>query len=458
MLERLWRLANKPISRRRLFQGAAALLGAGLAGKWLVDRQANDSALVSMESHAGSWTPAEAGHLIDVHEFKKTMTVESLNETAEQYFASVKNWDQFVKPLASVEDTPALLNNFAHVLNGLQLVPGMTVLDFGAGTCWASRWLTQLGMEVIALDVSRTALKIGQAYYARQPIVGDRPAPRFLHFDGHRIELPDASVDRILCLDTLHHVLNPDEVLREMSRILKQGGIAGFSEPGPRHSRSFQSQFEMRNFKVLEDDVDIARIWSYAREAGFMRLRLGVFSPHTFLLSLSEFEDYLKGGRSNAQFAESCRARMEDTRLFFLQKGVSGAGLDSRSRAGLAAKLEVKVAATTIKEGIAMTAQVAVTNSGRATWLPRSSPRGAVLIGCRLFDASGRLLNLDYFRHALTPGDGRRIAPGETVSLNIDVPVPSKGSYILEWDLVAESVGWFSSTASAPVRFKIEVI
>jgi len=457
VIERLWRLARQPISRRRLFQGAAALLGAGVVAKWLVDEPASESALVDMKSHGGNWTPS-SGTLIDVREFKKTMTVESLNDSAEEYFASIKNWDSLLaKPLSQVEDAPALLSNFAQVLNGLQLLPGMSVLDFGAGSGWASRWLTQLGMEAIALDVSRTALKIGQALYQRQPVIGKQPPPRFLHFDGRRIELPDASVDRILCLDTFHHLLNPDEVLREMSRILKPGGIAGFSEPGPRHSSSFQSQFEMRNFKVLEDDVDMGRIWSSARQAGFTRLRLAVFAPHTFLLSLSEFEEYLKGGSANAQFAEVTRARMADARLFFLQKGLLAAAPDSRGRTGLAAKLEVRVAATEVKAGTPLSAQVVVTNSGRATWLPRSAGRGAVLLGCHLLDASGRTLTQGYFRHALTPGDGRPIAPGETVTLDIRMPSPGKGSYLLDWDLVAESVAWFSSIGLAPVRVKLEV-
>jgi SAM-dependent methyltransferase len=428
-----------------------------LAAKWLMDESSDAGSLVSMKSHGGNWTPA-TGTLIDVREFKKGMTVEALNETAEQYFASVKDWDAAItKPLRSVEEAPALLSNFAHVLNGLQLVPGMSVLDFGAGSCWASRWLTQLGMEVIALDVSRTALKMGEALYARQPVIGQRPPPRFLHFDGHRIDLPDASVDRIVCLDTFHHLLNPDEVLRELSRILKPGGIAGFSEPGPRHSSSFQSQFEMRNFKVLEDDVDIARIWSSASATGFTRLRLAVFAPHTLLLSLPEFEEYLKGGKSNERFAEATRAHMENARLFFLHKGPLTAALDSRKREGLAAKLEVKLASTTLKEGAPLAAQVVVTNSGRATWLPRSSGRGAVLLGCHLLDASGRMLKLDYFRHPLTPGDGRPIAPGETVTVDISVPLPGKGSYLLDWDMVSESVGWFSTIGLVPVRVQIEV-
>lgn len=457
MIEKLWRLARQPISRRRLFQGAAALLGAGVAAKLLVDKTSEVGSLVSMKSHGGDWTPA-TGVLIDVREFKKTMTVEALNKTAEQYFASVKNWDHLLaKPLAGVEDAPALLNHFAHVLNGLQLAPGMSVLDFGAGSCWASRWLTQLGMEAIALDVSETALRIGQALYARQPVIGNRPPPRFVLFDGHRMELPDASVDRIVCLDTFHHLLNPLEVLHEMSRILKPGGIAGFSEPGPNHSRSFQSQFEMRNFKVLEDDVDIRQIWSAAREAGFTRLRLAIFTPHTFLLGLSEFEDYLEGGEANGVFARTTRAHMENQRLFFLQKGGPAPALDSRSRAGLAAKLEVDLASASVKEGTPLRAKIVVTNNGRALWLPRSSKIGGVWLGCRLLDASGRMLDMSFFRQPLTPGE-RPIAPGETVTLEAQIPVPAKGSYILEFDLVSESVGWFSMTGSEAVRLAMQVI
>jgi SAM-dependent methyltransferase len=458
MFEKLRRLAKQPVSRRRVFQLAALLAGGGLAAKWLLDESADVGSVTEMKAHGNHWTPA-TGTVIDVGEFKKSMTVEALNETAEHYFASVKNWDYLLaKPLGGIEDAPALLNNFAHVLNGLQLVPGMTVLDFGAGSCWASRWLTQLGMEVIALDVSQTALKIGQALYARLPVIGERPKPRFLLFDGRRINLPDASVDRILCLDTFHHLLNRDEVLREMSRILRPGGIAGFSEPGPRHSRSFQSQYEMRNFKVLEDDVDIHRIWNWAKEAGFTRLRLGVFAPHTFLLPLSDFDDYLEGGAANERFAESTRARMADIRLFFLQKGVAGLAPDSRARAGLAGKLALHVASTTVKEGEPLAAQVVVTNSGSALWLPRGAKRGAVLFGCHLLDASGRMLNVDFFRHPLTPGEGRIVSPGEVLSLDMQIPPPPRGSHILECDLVAEQVGWFGSFGSLPMRIKIDVL
>jgi hypothetical protein len=67
------------------------------------------------------------------------------------------------------------------------------------------------------------------------------------------------------------------------------------------------------------------------------------------------------------------------------------------------------------------------------------------------------MLKLDYFRYPLTPGDGRPIAPGETVTVDISVPLPGKGSYLLDWDMVSESVSWFSTIGLVPVRVQIEV-
>jgi len=137
--------------------------------------------------------------LIDVRRMMAATSVEDLNRLAEEYFARVSDWNyHLAKPFGAIDEVPQLLINFAVILQGLGICPGMTVLEFGAGTGWAARFLTQLGCRVIALDISPTALKIGAELYRRQPVFGDRPEPQFLQFDGHRIELPDESVDRIL--------------------------------------------------------------------------------------------------------------------------------------------------------------------------------------------------------------------------------------------------------------------
>lgn len=393
------------------------------------------------------------------HELKRTLSVEELNRTAEQYFASGKNWDFWLsKPIANVEDAPALLNNFAQLLVGLQLVPGVTVVDFGAGSGWASRWLTQLGMEVVSLDVSPTALRIGRELYARQPVFGNKPAPRFLLFDGHHIDLPDASVDRIFCFDTFHHVVNQQEVLREMSRILAPGGIAGFSEPGPRHSESAQSSYEMRNFRVLEDDVNIGDIWSLAKRSGFADMKVAVFSARPSLLSLTEFEDYLNGGAPGVSVAETTRAQMQDRRLFFLVNAGQPALPDSRSRSAFSARIKAELASKAVAAGAPVTARVVVSNTSRAVWLPRTAKLGAVMLAWRLVDATVEVADRSFSREPLTPGAGRPIAPGETVELDLHLPLLPAGRYVLELDLVSESVGYFSQFGSGATRAELQVI
>jgi ubiquinone/menaquinone biosynthesis C-methylase UbiE len=181
------------------------------------------------------------------------------------------------------------------------------VVEFGAGTGWFSRFLTQLGCRVILLDVSPTALRIARELYERVAIVGDRPPPQFLPFDGRGIEVPDASVDRIVSFDAFHHVSNPDAILREFARVLKPGGIAGFAEPGPRHSCTPRSQFEMRRYGVVESDIDIHAIWRTAHGYGFRDIQMSVFHGSPFHVSLDDYEDFLTGGAACAKWVESTR-------------------------------------------------------------------------------------------------------------------------------------------------------
>ena len=44
-------------------------------------------------------------------------------------------------------------------------------------------------------------------------------------YDGHHMPFEDGSFDSIVCNEVLEHVFNPEDFLREISRILKGGGI-----------------------------------------------------------------------------------------------------------------------------------------------------------------------------------------------------------------------------------------
>ena len=201
-------------------------------------------------------------------------SVEELIETADEYYRGIADPTALMsRPFAYLHEAPVMLQNLGALLAGLQLGKTMTVLEFGAGTCWLSRCLAQLNCQPICCDASKAALDIGRRLFAEHPLIGPTVfAPVFLPFDGHRIELDDESVDRIVCFDALHHVPNVDEVMGELGRVLREGGIAGFSEPGRDHSRSAQAQYEMRDHRVLENDIDLRAIFAAARDAGFTQL------------------------------------------------------------------------------------------------------------------------------------------------------------------------------------------
>jgi SAM-dependent methyltransferase len=409
---------------------------------------------MTTESKDRADAPSE---FIDVRRLLSTYSVDELNAFAEDYFARVENWDYHLsKPFGSIDEAPQLLINFATVLQGLNLCPGMTVLEFGAGTCWASRFLTQLGCRVIAVDVSPTALRIGQELFSRQPVIGKKFEPRFMPFDGYKLDMPDASVDRVMCLDAFHHVPNPEHVLGEIARVLKNGGIAGFAEPGPEHSKLPLSQYEMRTYNVIENDIVIRKIWEDARRLGFTDIRLAVLNIPPFHLNLAEFEDFLKGGPAAVRYSNAVNEFMQGQRNFFLFKG-QAADSDSRYRSGLIAGIEFDAKQVGTSAGSPIRISAKITNTSSSIWLPHSVGLGGVHLGCHVYNEDGTVFKNSYHWEPLSPGEGRPILPGETVEVVANLPPLPGGNYILEFDMVSNDVCWFAINGSPQPRISLTV-
>jgi SAM-dependent methyltransferase len=382
--------------------------------------------------------------------------LDDFNKAAEVYFASLSGWDHHLaKPFSNPDETPTILGSLATLLQALHLTPGMRVLEFGAGSGWLSHFLTEMGCSVVLLDVAPTALEIARELYRRQPAIGDRPAPEFLLFNGRTIDLPDASVDRVICFDAFHHAPNPDDVIREFGRVLVPGGVAGFAEPGPRHAEAPKSQFESHTYGVVELDVDVHALWRTAQASGFSDLRMCVFHGTPYQVSLEEYEDLLAGGEAQEAWSASTRKFLRYVRNFTLIKAGADRA-DSRTAAGLACTIRANLVTPEPTAGRPILVDTTVTNTGVATWLPSGSGRGGVALGTHLHDAGGALLNFDFHTEPLTDPP-RPIPTGETVRCRVTLPALTAGTYRLELDCVAANVTWFAQTGSHPSTLTIEV-
>ncbi len=407
-------------------------------------------------SNTAETVSGSAPEPVEVADLIEQTSIEELNRAAEEYFASITNWDhQLTKPFSQAHEAPTLLIDMAVLMQGLQLTAGCTVLDFGAGTGWFARFLTQLGCHVVLLDVSQTALALARQLYERLPVIGDRPTPTFLLFDGRTIGLPDASVDRVVCFHAFHHTPHPFDILKELGRVLKPGGIAGFAEPGPRHSRTPVSQFEMRNYRVVENDIDVHAIWRAASGCGFRDLRVAVFHAPPFHVSLNDFEEFLAGGPATVRWTTSTRVFLRNARTFFLTRE-GDERLDSRRAEGLRCHIHVSPVERAFPSGSQIVLDAIVTNTGTSTWLPWGAGHGGVGCGIHLYDSAGTLLEFDAGVAPLTDSP-REIAPGESVQLRLTMPPQRQGSYIVELDCVAALVSWFAPLGSRPARTSIIV-
>lgn len=96
------------------------------------------------------------------------------------------------------------------------------MLDFGCGSGELSRLVAALGVRsVTGIDLDSSLIERART---AQP-VRDGVQPRFIcATSADAIDLPDASMDAVLCFDVLEHVLHYREIAREWRRVLRPGG------------------------------------------------------------------------------------------------------------------------------------------------------------------------------------------------------------------------------------------
>ena len=336
--------------------------------------------------------------------------------------------------------------------------PDDLILDFAAGTSWATELLVRLGIRPVSLDLSVEMLQRGRQRLLADSRIEFRDDAAFVAGRGQELPFVDESFEGVLCLNALHHQPAYAVALREIYRVLKPGGRAVFSEPGTAHAEAPLSEFRMREESVVEKPVWLPHIHRLALAAGFTRMTV---------VPLRAATTYTLSYTATPQDREKLVAMWEDTlkhsprehARFALHKGDDPPAdtlLPPQQLTGrLRAAIELEIVCAEIRQGGTFADHLRITNTGSVTWKGRGRRFGGqVTCGLKVCSERGDVLREDLGRTPL-PHDVR---PREKISIDMKVVADlPPGRYELRYDMVVEGVTWFEFQGSECPRRSLRV-
>lgn len=104
---------------------------------------------------------------------------------------------------------------------------GGKILDIGCADGMFSKVIFDKARadELIGIDVLKSSIDWANHHWR------DNKKMKFMVGDAHRLKFKDNTFDAVFALEVLEHVFHPEEVLRDVKRVLKKGGYAIFLVP-----------------------------------------------------------------------------------------------------------------------------------------------------------------------------------------------------------------------------------
>lgn len=131
-----------------------------------------------------------------------------------------KDTPPFLKSLGYL--VPARLN-YIHFHFTTEKISSLKWLDVGCGGGYMSEAMAKMGASVIGVDPLAPLLAVARSHAKAEGLVID-----YREGVGEALPLDDRSVDAVICVDVLEHVQDLNQVISEIARVLKPGGLFVF--------------------------------------------------------------------------------------------------------------------------------------------------------------------------------------------------------------------------------------
>ena len=149
---------------------------------------------------------------------------------------------------------------------------GLRILNLGCGTGATSEGFQEFG-EVMSADPSHMAVTFCRS----------RGLANLAECSAERLAFADGSFDLVMMYDVLEHVEHDIEALREIRRVLKQGGLAALTVPAFRFMWSRMDDIALHRRRYLRRELR-----ERMRTAGLSVLRTTYFNTLLFPVALAE--------------------------------------------------------------------------------------------------------------------------------------------------------------------------
>jgi ubiquinone/menaquinone biosynthesis C-methylase UbiE len=137
------------------------------------------------------------------------------------------------------------------ILEEVGIRPGTHVLDYGCGPggyVKAAAELVGEGGKIYALDIHPLAVQNVRNFASRESLTNVEAI-----CSDCKTGIPEGSVDVVLLYDTLHALTDPDSVLEELHRVLKQDGILSVTDHHMKENEIMSRMTKGGFFELLKE-------------------------------------------------------------------------------------------------------------------------------------------------------------------------------------------------------------
>jgi len=153
-----------------------------------------------------------------------------------------------IQKIAALSDAEIKKPN-ERVFHTLRMLEGKEILDVGCANGGLTKHISLLGFKVHGVDTLEKSIEIAKEF-------NSTPNTTFEVRDVLKQQFPENSFDCITFTETIEHVENPAEYLREFHRILRPGGCLILSTP---NATSLKNLLYALSYRKREKRIKVAK-------------------------------------------------------------------------------------------------------------------------------------------------------------------------------------------------------